>query len=443
MSNHTGVVRFNILTILAGLGVQTAIAIMVNHPNVHTVMCGSVFLTLVANFYHAKILTTESCEGPQVEPIDSAVALLEYWLNICVWLSITFMSFYIQGARPFWTWNLVLCAIDAGLVATNKRVRRASIVGLLLRAHNVWFWFDVSMIVLCALLLAINALGYVTALAGSVVLCCAIVVTTLGDYWINRKLYFGDSRTSASDIVHQWDRVAAAWDQAQGDQGDIVRQRILHPWVAEQVAAANPTRVLDIGCGNGCLVRSLAPYASALVGIDASVAMIRAARTRPSAANCEYLVCNLESDDFSRLGTFDCVTALFVLQDVFDLGAVARTIATCLKGSGRLVLILDAYHNMVNGGESRKRTWADPSVRDALGFAAQHINWFEGLYSTSYVRPSQTYVDVLSSAGFLVAKVYAGTKNFNEVESLASEPQSRFVAIVATNLARGSSIHGN
>ena len=98
-------------------------------------------------------------------------------------------------------------------------------------------------------------------------------------------------------------------------------------------------RVLDIGCGDGALVRAFSARGATAVGVEPDPAMLAAARKRAAEAHISttFLEGRAESLPFPD-ASFDAVTAMTVLCFVPDVKAAAREMARVLRPGGRLVL---------------------------------------------------------------------------------------------------------
>jgi ArsR family transcriptional regulator len=97
--------------------------------------------------------------------------------------------------------------------------------------------------------------------------------------------------------------------------------------------------VVDLGCGTGTVMEALAPHLGRVIGVDASAAMLKAARKRcEGAENVEF-----HRADLSRVPLPDsCCDAgliLLTLTYVPDPAGVVREAARLLKPSGKLVVV--------------------------------------------------------------------------------------------------------
>lgn len=190
MTNHGGLVRLNILTILAGLGIQSAITTVMMVGDAITIANGVVFIILVANFYHAKVMTSGQCDDYAERGIPPIREFYLYWLNMGIWIIIGFMSFTLAKPYQFWAWNCLLALVDLLLVWYEKRVHQRAIRGLLLRANRIWMRFDAGFAILAVIIGGLCYLKVFSLLLANLLVCFLLMLATVGDYYINRRLYF-------------------------------------------------------------------------------------------------------------------------------------------------------------------------------------------------------------------------------------------------------------
>ena len=121
----------------------------------------------------------------------------------------------------------------------------------------------------------------------------------------------------------------------------------LHHEIADRTASlavatsASPSRVLDVGCGTGYLLRTLArryPDAQRLCGIDAAPQMIAAASafTQDDRLSCNVGVA--EKLDYTD-GTFDLIVSTTSFDHWTDQRAGLVECARVLRPGGHLVLV--------------------------------------------------------------------------------------------------------
>ena len=100
---------------------------------------------------------------------------------------------------------------------------------------------------------------------------------------------------------------------------------------------------LDLGCGNGWVVRKVANNALCYrsVGIDGAKQMIANAESR--GGNAEYILANINS--FNSPEKYDVIHSMEVLYYLEDPSGIVRKISDCwLNKGGRLIVGLDHYY---------------------------------------------------------------------------------------------------
>lgn len=93
--------------------------------------------------------------------------------------------------------------------------------------------------------------------------------------------------------------------------------------------------IVDLGCGDGALTEKIMASGARVIGLDASEAMVEAARARGvDAFVADAQALDLESEA-TRFGQFDAAFSNAALHWMLDPGAVASGVLTMLKPGGR------------------------------------------------------------------------------------------------------------
>jgi 2-polyprenyl-3-methyl-5-hydroxy-6-metoxy-1,4-benzoquinol methylase len=151
----------------------------------------------------------------------------------------------------------------------------------------------------------------------------------------------GDAPRNATEEKAFYDDMWSRYGHLETESPAAIHRRRLVVDLASR-AVAPTARVLDVGCGQGELLRDLAarlPQAT-ISGADLSEESLRLSR----AANptFELFALNLADPDFAsrqraHLGAFDLVTCCEVLEHIPDHETAARNIASLLAPGGSLI----------------------------------------------------------------------------------------------------------
>lgn len=212
------------------------------------------------------------------------------------------------------------------------------------------------------------------------------------------------TRLDAADLRAAWEEHAdewIAWARKPGHDSYWVFHRDAF---LEQVPPPG-LATLDLGCGEGRLSRDLKSLGHDVIGVDASPAMIAAARAAdPSIAVHEADAAALPFPD----DVFDLVVAFMSLQDIDDLeGAVAEAtrvlspggrvcvaIVHPLSSAGRFVSRDPGAAFVVEGSYLASSHYADSVARDGLELTLVSIH-----------RPLERYVEAIAAAGLFVERL--------------------------------------
>jgi SAM-dependent methyltransferase len=96
-----------------------------------------------------------------------------------------------------------------------------------------------------------------------------------------------------------WDRMAAWWDEKQGEEGDRWHRLLIEPPFERVIGDVGGLRVLEVACGNGRLARRMARGGATVTAVDASEGMILRARQSWVAERYAY-----ETRVFRKVGRY-------------------------------------------------------------------------------------------------------------------------------------------
>jgi len=198
----------------------------------------------------------------------------------------------------------------------------------------------------------------------------------------------------AARMRRSWDSNASAWTEAVREERIASRRAGTDAAIVDTVLRERPGHVIDIGCGEGWFARALGAHGVSVVGIDASAALVAAARAlgggRFEIASYDALDARAEF-----LGApFDVAVCNFSLLDD-DLLPVLYGIRKLLQAQG--ALIIQTVHPWTAcGDQPYVDGWRTETFADFGGAFAEPMPW--------YFRTASSWVRALRDGGFVVER---------------------------------------
>jgi 2-polyprenyl-3-methyl-5-hydroxy-6-metoxy-1,4-benzoquinol methylase len=153
---------------------------------------------------------------------------------------------------------------------------------------------------------------------------------------------------SDEKIIDSWHTNAVPWTAAVREQRIESRRLVTDRAVIDAVMSRRPASVLDVGCGEGWLVRALAARGvDRIIGVDVVPALIDQAG---AAGRGEFRVASYEAIARGELQvTVDLAVANFALIGKEAVDALIKATPTLLRPGGALVV--QTLHPVVACGE--------------------------------------------------------------------------------------------
>jgi ubiquinone/menaquinone biosynthesis C-methylase UbiE len=228
-----------------------------------------------------------------------------------------------------------------------------------------------------------------------------------------------DPQPSGLPDSQMWDRMAAWWDQKQGEDGDLWHRLLIEPAFERVIRDVRGLRVLEIACGNGRLARRMARRGAKVTAVDASEGMILHAREREAKdpTGTEYHLADAAGLGPLADGSYDLVVAGMALMDIADAEGALLEVARALRVGGRLVVSL--IHPCFDTGEENSCWVAERYAYETKVFrkvgryrelfehsAAWRVGGREApravMETPYYHRPLSWYFRALKAAGLAV-----------------------------------------
>jgi ubiquinone biosynthesis O-methyltransferase len=144
------------------------------------------------------------------------------------------------------------------------------------------------------------------------------------------------NNSESCDVPDLGPEIYAQW---RASEIGATTERLEDQLILELLGQVSGCRVLDVGCGDGAFALELTKRGAIVTGVDASAAMIDAAKDRAKQHNAavNFQVAMAEHLPFAA-EQFDVVTAITILCFVEDSAPAFREIARVLRPGGRLVI---------------------------------------------------------------------------------------------------------
>jgi 2-polyprenyl-3-methyl-5-hydroxy-6-metoxy-1,4-benzoquinol methylase len=199
---------------------------------------------------------------------------------------------------------------------------------------------------------------------------------------------------SDAKIIDSWHANAAPWTGAVRDGQIESRTLVTDQAILSAVLSRAPRSALDLGCGEGWLVRALAALGVQAAGVDVVPALIDAATL---AGGGDFRVASFEDIAAGVLRlTTDVVVANFALLGKESVERVIQHVPALLNAGGALVV--QTLHPIVACGDNayedgwRAGTWA--------GFSANFTDpapW--------YFRTIQSWIELFTTGGLRLREI--------------------------------------
>jgi 2-polyprenyl-3-methyl-5-hydroxy-6-metoxy-1,4-benzoquinol methylase len=208
--------------------------------------------------------------------------------------------------------------------------------------------------------------------------------------------YESNSMTEQSrQLAHSWQVNAEPWTKAVRSRAIASRRLATDDAILEAIRDRRPNRLLDMGCGEGWLVRSLANGGVEVMGVDASVPLIESARAEGGGHFAVYSYAEVTEKPERVESEYDVIVFNFALfeEEIAPLLSALRT-----RLSSRGVLLINTLHPWSEIGQgSYQDGWRTETFAAIEGFTEPMPWYFRTLASwLELLRKSHYRVEQLS-----------------------------------------------
>jgi SAM-dependent methyltransferase len=205
----------------------------------------------------------------------------------------------------------------------------------------------------------------------------------------------------------RWDRNAEFWIRIIRHRLDPFRSQLTDAEILRAIGPCGDAVILDAGCGEGYMSRALAKKAAAVVGLDRSTRLVRAAveERGGDGRSPSFAVGDLAALPFAD-STFDVVLCNHSLNDVRSLRRPFSEFARVLKRGGRLVVLM--LHPCFYGGRDDQGNRVEVPVEQYFSVRRMEqkfsvAGFLSPVPTVVWVQPLESYFASLAHAGFCVS----------------------------------------
>lgn len=195
-------------------------------------------------------------------------------------------------------------------------------------------------------------------------------------------------------LLQSWQQNAEPWTQVVNNGLIESRRLVTDQAILDAVLSCRPRKVLDLGCGEGWLTRTLTGQGLDVLGVDAIPELIECARQQGGG---KFEVASFEAIAAGAIATqFDCIVCNFSLLGESSVKALFNTLPKLLHRDGHL--LVQTLHPLLAGGDLPYRDgWREETWQGMGGVFVSSAPW--------YFRTLGSWVDLHQSSGLQLHEV--------------------------------------
>ena len=200
-------------------------------------------------------------------------------------------------------------------------------------------------------------------------------------------------------ILNTWNLNARAWIYTIANNGIETRRLVTNSAIVETIVSLRPKKMLDLGCGEGWLVRALQEKLpdTHFSGTDAITELIEAAKKlHPGASFLTHSYESIINGGFKPGHTFDVIAINFALFGNDIVGDLMKTIRLFISSGGHLI-IQTLHPHTSNAGEPYNDGWRRGNWNGFSDDFKSPAPW--------YFRTMESWIRLFTNSGFSIEEI--------------------------------------
>jgi len=218
---------------------------------------------------------------------------------------------------------------------------------------------------------------------------------------------------SDEKILDSWKKNAMQWTAAVRDGHIESRKLATNKAIVEAVLSYSPASLIDIGCGEGWLVRELSSHVTHLVGVDAIPELVDRAR---SGGGGDFIVASYEDIANGAVkDLFDVIICNFSLLGKESVEMLFSSISRLLNPTGVLIVQtvhpLQACADLPYSDGWREGSWTDcgPGFTDPAPWYFRTLAGWSGLFSGNALQLVELREPILPNTQLPASIIFIAT----------------------------------
>ena len=208
-----------------------------------------------------------------------------------------------------------------------------------------------------------------------------------------------------NNIIKSWNKNALEWIKVI-DNADIESRKFTNKAILQLIGNSPAIKVLDMGCGEGWLTRSLGTMGKSVVGLDAIPQLLENAKKKGGGTYYQMSYEDIILENPIPEAPYDAAVFNFCLYQKEGLGQLLKQVKNALSENGYIaVQTLHPFFLLQNSMEYKSQ-WIGDSWKGLPGNFTDGHSW--------YARTFESWISVFKKAGLQLHQLQEVTNDGNK-----------------------------